>query len=140
MRVERILQPLVVVAAALVDSDARILLQKRRKGAEHGGLWEFPGGKVEPGEHPQMALVRELEEELSIAVAESALMPMGFAMTPFGAEQQVLLLLYRCDSWSGAVCNRDADALAWVHPSEFVKFEMPPLDIDLARDAFGVTM
>lgn len=131
---------MIVVAAALFDGSGRVLLQRRRKESQHGGLWEFPGGKVEPDESPAAALVRELEEELGIAVAETALVPMGFATTASSAPRQVVLLLYRCEIWAGEVRNLDAEALAWAARAELASFAMPPLDVDLVRHAFGVTI
>ena len=132
--------PMIVVAAALTDAAGRILLQKRRKGAEHGELWEFPGGKLESGEHPRSALVREIAEELAVMVNESGLVPLGFATTPSGAARPIVLLLYRCHDWLGEPRCLDAEAIAWVAPQDFVSLAMPPLDIDLARNALGITI
>jgi 8-oxo-dGTP diphosphatase len=131
---------MIVVAAALTDAAGRILLQLRRKDAEHGGLWEFPGGKIEPGEHPQSALVREIAEELGVIVGESALTPLGFAASNATAARPIILLLYRCHRWSGEPSCLDAEAIAWVATQDFARLAMPPLDIDLARHALGLTM
>jgi 8-oxo-dGTP diphosphatase len=131
---------LIVVAAALTDPVGRILLQLRRKSSEHGGLWEFPGGKIEPDEHPQSALVREIAEELGLIVSESALVPLGFAASDAAAARPIILLLYRCNAWTGEPECLDAEAIAWVEPQDFASLAMPPLDIDLARNALGVTM
>jgi 8-oxo-dGTP diphosphatase len=139
LRLDLTKQPLIVVAAALVDSAGRILLQKRRSGVDHAGLWEFPGGKVEPGEHLQAALVRELAEELGVMVNESDLAPIGFATTNATAARQIVLLLYRCREWSGEPRCLDAEAIAWVPPQDVASLAMPPLDIDLARRATGLT-
>ena len=140
MREDLTTLPLIVVAAALTDGAGRILMQRRRKGAEHGGLWEFPGGKIELGERPQSALVREITEELGIMVAESALVPLGFAVTDATATRPVVLLLYRCREWSGKPRCLDAEAIVWAGPQDFASMAMPPLDIDLARHALGFTI
>ena len=129
---------MIVVAAALTDGAGRILLQRRRKGAEHGGLWEFPGGKLESGEHPQSALVREIAEELAVVVNESGLVPLGFATTASGAARPIVLLLYRCHDWSGEPRCLDAEAIAWVAPQDIASLPMPPLDVDLLRNALGI--
>ena len=129
---------MIVVAVALTDGAGRILLQRRRKGAEHGGLWEFPGGKVESCEHPQSALVREIAEELAVVVNESGLVPLGFATTASGAARPIVLLLYRCHDWSGEPRCLDAEAIAWVAPQDIASLPMPPLDVDLLRNALGI--
>ena len=129
---------MIVVAVALTDGAGRILLQRRRKGAEHGGLWEFPGGKLESGEHPQSALVREIAEELAVVVNESGLVPLGFATTASGAARPIVLLLYRCHDWSGEPRCLDAEAIAWVAPQDIASLPMPPLDVDLLRNALGI--
>ena len=103
--------PLMVVAVALVDGDGRVLLQQRPPGKPMAGLWEFPGGKVEPGETPEAALVRELEEELGIETQESCLAPASFASEPLG-DRHLLLLLYVCRKWRGVAEARHATALA----------------------------
>jgi 8-oxo-dGTP diphosphatase len=116
-----------VVAAALVDSEGRILLQQRLPDRAMAGLWEFPGGKVESGELPEAALARELEEELGIAVAADSLDPGCFACAPLG-ERHMILLLYLCRDWSGEPRPLDASGLKWCRPSEMVAEEMPPAD------------
>ena len=118
---------LTVVAAALVDAQRRVLLQQRLPGRAMAGLWEFPGGKVESGELPEAALVRELEEELGIAVAAEALCPACFASAPLGGRHMVLLL-YVCRHWSGEPQPLDATALKWCRPEEMRAEEMPPAD------------
>lgn len=116
-----------VVAAALVDGSGRMLLQQRSPGRAMAGLWEFPGGKVEEGELPEAALVRELDEELGIAVDEAALVPACFASAPVSGRHMVLLL-YICRRWRGEPRALDASALKWLRPAEMVAAEMPPAD------------
>lgn len=118
---------LTVVAAALVDDERRVLLQKRSAGRAMAGLWEFPGGKVEPGERPEAALVRELEEELGIAVETESLAPAAFASADNGG-RHMLLLLYLCRRWSGEPRPLDAEALKWARPDEMAALPMPPAD------------
>lgn len=116
-----------VVAAALIDESGRILLQQRRPGRSMAGLWEFPGGKVEDGELPEAALVRELAEELGIDVAPADLVPAAFASAPVG-ERHMILLLYLCRAWRGTPAPLDASALAWLRPGEMDAAAMPPAD------------
>lgn len=116
-----------VVAVALVDADGRILLQQRPTGKSMAGLWEFPGGKIEPGETPEAALVRELEEELGISTHVSCLAPAAFASEALG-NNHLLLLLYICRKWSGVVAPLHASALKWVKPVQMHALEMPPAD------------
>ena len=119
-----------MVAAALVDAEGRILLQQRAPGRAMAGLWEFPGGKVEPGERPEGALARELEEELGIAVEPAALTPAAFASADNGG-RHMLLLLYLCRRWHGVPRPLDAAALAWLRPSDMGALSMPPADAPL---------
>jgi len=116
-----------VVAAALVDGQGRVLLQRRAPGRAMAGLWEFPGGKVELDERPEEALARELAEELGIEVETGALTPAAFASAD-NAGRHMLLLLYLCREWRGAPRALDAAALAWVPPSEMAALPMPPAD------------
>lgn len=118
---------LLVVAAAMLDSDRRILVQQRPPGKPMAGLWEFPGGKVEPGELPEAALVRELEEELGIALDAAALTPATFASETLG-ERHLLLLLYTLHSWRGDPEPRHASALKWASTMELRELAMPPAD------------
>ena len=120
-----------VVAAALVAADGRVLLQQRPAGKQHGGLWEFPGGKLEAGESPEAALVRELGEELGIVVDPLDLTPVTFASAAAGS-RHLLLLLYRTTRWSGEPRPLDAAALAWVQPCAMAGWAMPPADYPLA--------
>lgn len=116
-----------MVAAALVDGRRRVLLQKRSAGRSMAGLWEFPGGKVEPGERPEAALARELEEELGISVDIESLAPAAFASAD-NAGRHMLLLLYLCRQWRGEPRPLDAEALQWVRPDEMAALPMPPAD------------
>jgi len=116
-----------VVAAALIDAEGRVLLQQRAPGRAMAGLWEFPGGKVEPGELPEAALVRELDEELGIETDETALAPACFASAPVGG-RHMILLLYLCRSWRGEPRPLDASALKWLTPADMAPAEMPPAD------------
>jgi 8-oxo-dGTP diphosphatase len=118
---------LTVVTAALVDPTGRILLQQRAHGRSMAGLWEFPGGKVEQGELPEEALIREIEEELGIGIGAQALRPACFASAPLG-EGHLLLLLYLCREWRGDPAPLDASALKWVRVEEMLADEMPPAD------------
>lgn len=118
---------LTVVAVALVDADGRVLLQQRPEGKAMAGLWEFPGGKVEQGELPEAALVRELREELGIDVETSCLAPATFASEALG-ERHLLLLLYACRKWKGTPQALHATALRWVRPLEMHGLPMPPAD------------
>ena len=122
---------LVIVAAALVDADGRILVQQRAAGRAMAGLWEFPGGKIERGESAEMALVRELKEELGISTETACLAPAGFGTAPIEDGRQLLLLLYVCRKWSGIPKALDAAALRWVRPLELHALPMPPADLPL---------
>lgn len=121
---------LTVVAAALVDGDGRVLLQQRAPGRHMAGLWEFPGGKVEPGERPEQALIRELAEELGIETEIACIAPATFASAELG-ERHLLLLLYICRKWRGEPRPLDASALKWVRPNQMFALDMPPADIPL---------
>lgn len=116
-----------VVAVALVDADGRVLVQQRPPGKPMAGLWEFPGGKLDRGETPEAALVRELAEELGIAVEHACLAPAAFASESLG-DRHLLLLLYICRKWGGIAEPRHATALKWVRPLELHRLAMPPAD------------
>lgn len=116
-----------VVAAALVDIDGRVLLQQRPEGKSLAGLWEFPGGKIEPGETPEDALIRELEEELGIVVPHACFAPAVFASAPLG-DRHLVLLLYITRKWVGVPRALEATALRWVRPAEMHALPMPPAD------------
>ena len=120
-----------VVAIALIDVHGRVLLQKRRAGGRHGGLWEFPGGKVERGETPESALVREIAEELAIVVAVADLRAAGETrefLAPGTDRPALVLKLYRCARWSGEPRCLDAEEFGWFTPSAAAVLDVPPLD------------
>ena len=121
---------LLVVAAALIDADGRVLVQQRSAHRSMAGLWEFPGGKVEPGETPETALVRELREELGIDTETACLAPAGFASEALGSKH-LLLLLYVCRKWRGVPAALDAQGLKWVRPLDLHGLAMPPADSPL---------
>ena len=116
-----------VVAVALIDGDGRVLVQERPAGKSLAGLWEFPGGKIEPGETPEAALVRELAEELGIDVEAACIAPATFASAPLG-DRHLLLLLYVCRKWRGSPRALEGGALRWVRPVELHGLPMPPAD------------
>jgi len=116
-----------VAACALVDADGRVLLARRPPGRPLAGLWEFPGGKVETGERPEEALIREMSEELGITIAEPCLAPLTFASHTY-PEFHLLMPLYACRRWQGTVTAREGQELAWVRPSRFGEYQMPPAD------------
>ncbi len=116
-----------VVAVALVDGDGRVLLAQRPAGKMMAGLWEFPGGKVQPGEAPEAALIRELKEELGIDVSEACLAPLTFASHRY-ERFHLLMPLYVCRRWNGDVAAREGQALAWVRPLKLDQYAMPPAD------------
>lgn len=121
---------LLVVAAALIDSDGRVLIAERPAGKALAGLWEFPGGKVMPGERPEAALIRELREELGIAVAEPCLAPLTFASHAY-PDFHLLMPLYVCRRWEGFVTSREGQSLKWVRARNLRDFPMPPADLPL---------
>ncbi|MBB3808924.1 8-oxo-dGTP diphosphatase MutT [Pseudochelatococcus contaminans] len=116
-----------VVACALVNADGHILLAQRPAGKTLAGLWEFPGGKLEPGERPEESLVRELEEELGIAVKAEDLVPLTFASHPYETFH-LLMPLYVCRHWQGTLAPREGQELQWVAPSNLRDYPMPPAD------------
>jgi 8-oxo-dGTP diphosphatase len=119
-----------VAAAALVDVDNRVLIAQRPAGKSMAGLWEFPGGKVEPGETPEAALRRELMEELSIDVCETCLAPFTFASHAY-ADFHLLMPLYLCRQWDGVIAAREGQTVAWVRARNLVDYPMPPADLPL---------
>lgn len=118
---------LLVAACALVDADGRILLAQRPEGKSLAGLWEFPGGKVEPGETPEATLVRELDEELGIATKEACLAPLTFASHTY-EKFHLLMPLYVCRRYEGIARGREGQALKWVRPQALRDYPMPPAD------------
>ena len=118
---------LLVAACALVDPNRRVLIAQRPAGKSMAGLWEFPGGKVEPGERPEETLIRELAEELGITVDEQCLAPLTFASHTY-PEFHVLMPLYMCRRWNGIVASREGQRLAWVKPRELRQYPMPAAD------------
>ena len=121
---------LLVAAVALVDADGRVLLTKRPMTKQLPGLWEFPGGKVEAGERPETALIRELKEELAIDVTESCLAPLTFASHAYETFH-LLMPLYVCRRWKGQVAGAEGQEIAWVKPQKLRDYPMPPADIPL---------
>jgi 8-oxo-dGTP diphosphatase len=116
-----------VAACALVDADGRVLLAQRPAGKPMAGLWEFPGGKVEPGERPEETLIRELKEELGIDVNEACLAPLAFASHSY-ADFHLLMPLYVCRRWDGTVTACEGQRLTWVRSSRLRDYPMPPAD------------
>lgn len=121
---------LLVAACALVDPDGRVLIARRPEGKAMAGLWEFPGGKVEPGELPEATVIRELKEELGIDVTEACLAPLTFASHGY-EEFHLLMPLYICRRWDGMVTAREGQEVKWVRPVRLRDYPMPPADIPL---------
>lgn len=121
---------LLVAAVALIDADHRVLISQRPEGKMLAGLWEFPGGKVEPQERPEAALIRELDEELGITVEEACLAPLTFASHAY-PDFHLLMPLYVCRRWQGIVTPREGQALKWVRPADLRAYPMPPADAPL---------
>ncbi|MEH6772755.1 MAG: 8-oxo-dGTP diphosphatase MutT [Cereibacter changlensis] len=121
---------LLVSAVALIDRDGRILLAQRPEGKSLAGLWEFPGGKVEPGETPEAALIRELKEELGIDTKASCLAPLTFASHSYD-DFHLLMPLFACRRWEGIPEAREGQTLAWVMPNRLRDYPMPPADLPL---------
>jgi len=119
-----------VVACALIDPDGRVLIAQRPAGKQMGGLWEFPGGKMEPGETPEQALIRELAEELGIVVQEPCLAPFSFASHSYDTFH-LLMPLFVCRRWEGVPQTKEHAALKWVRPQELKDYPMPPADVPL---------
>lgn len=116
-----------VVAAALIDADGRVLIAQRPANKSLGGLWEFPGGKVEAGERPEQTLIRELAEELAITVKEPCLAPLSFASHAYD-DFHLLMPLYVCRRWEGTPQAVEHQAIRWVRPNRLREFPMPPAD------------
>jgi 8-oxo-dGTP diphosphatase len=126
-----------VVAVALIDGDGRVLIAQRPAGKAMAGLWEFPGGKVHPGESPEAALIRELREELAIDTEQSCLAPFTFASHAY-ADFHLLMPLYVCRRWWGTVRALEHSALAWVRPARLRDYPMPPADKPLVAMLFDL--
>jgi len=132
-----------VVACALIDADNRVLIAQRPEGKQLAGLWEFPGGKLDAGERPEDALIRELREELGITVREACLAPLTFASHAYETFY-LLMPLYVCRRWEGHVASKEGQALKWVRANRLRDYPMPPADtpliphlIDLLSDPFA---
>ncbi|MCL3881420.1 8-oxo-dGTP diphosphatase MutT [Marivita sp. GX14005] len=119
-----------VSAVALIDPDGRILLTQRPEGKAMAGLWEFPGGKVEPGETPEAALIRELHEEIGIDTWQSCLAPLTFASHAY-ENFHLLMPLFACRKWNGTPMSKEGQALKWVRANQLRDYPMPPADIPL---------
>ena len=128
-----------VVACALIDIDNRVLIAQRPEGKQLAGLWEFPGGKLEPGERPEPALIRELREELGIEVKEACLAPLTFASHAYETFH-LLMPLYICRRWEGTVASKEGQALAWVRANKLRDYPMPPADIPLIPPLIDLLM
>ncbi len=124
------MKTVLVSAVALIDRDGRVLLAQRPEGKSMAGLWEFPGGKVEGGETPEAALVRELHEELGIETWTSCLAPLTFASHTYD-DFHLLMPLFACRKWNGIVQPKEGQTLKWVYPKDFSNYPMPPADIPL---------
>ena len=127
---------LLVSAVALIDRDGRVLMAQRPEGKPMAGLWEFPGGKIEPGETPETALIRELDEELGINIAASCLAPLSFASHSYGPRDNwpafhLLMMLYVCRRWQGRPRPVEGGALKWVRPQQLREYPMPEADVPL---------
>jgi 8-oxo-dGTP diphosphatase len=114
----------------LIDADGRVLLAQRPEGKSMAGLWEFPGGKIEPGERPEQTVIREFLEELGVTIREACLAPFAFASHAY-ENFHLVMPLFVCRRWEGAPLAREGQALAWVRPRDMGKYAMPPADIPL---------
>ena len=121
---------ILVAAVALIDVEGRVLLAQRPKGKSMAGLWEFPGGKVEEGETPEAALIRELQEELAINTWQSCLAPLTFASHTY-EDFHLLMPLFACRKWEGIPAAQEGQTLAWVKPNQMRDYPMPPADLPL---------
>ncbi|WP_449394270.1 8-oxo-dGTP diphosphatase MutT [Devosia riboflavina] len=118
---------LLVVACALIDTDRRVLIAQRPEGKHMANMWEFPGGKIEPGETPEAAIIRELREELDVETKEACLAPLSFASHTY-EHMHLLMPLYVCRRWEGTPVAKEHQALKWVRPQALRDYEMPPAD------------
>ena len=124
------MKTVLVSAVALIDPEGRVLLAQRPEGKPMAGLWEFPGGKVEPGETPEAALIRELHEELGIEAWQSCLAPLTFASHSY-ENFHLLMPVFACRKWQGIVQPREGQRLAWAHARDLRKYDMPAADVPL---------
>ena len=125
-----IARTILVAACALIDADGRVLIAQRPAGKPMAGLWEFPGGKIEMGERPEETLIRELKEELGIAISEPCLSPLTFASHVYPA-LHLLMPLFICRRWEGIVAPQEGQLLAWVKPNRLRDYPMPAADVPL---------
>ncbi len=130
MTIEKTTNILMVVACAILDSDDRVLMAKRPEGKAFAGLWEFPGGKVEPGETLEQALIRELFEELNMDVHESCLAPFSFASHAYD-DFHLVMPLYICRRWKGNITPMEGQDITWVPPQKLMRYDTPPADLGL---------
>ena len=130
---------ILVVACALVDADKRVLIAQRPQGKTMAGLWEFPGGKVEPGERPEATLIRELQEEIGITVSEACLAPLTFASHAY-PDFHLLMPLYICRRWDGEATAHEGQQLAWVRANKLRDYPMPAADIPLIPHLIDLLM
>ncbi|MET1756168.1 (deoxy)nucleoside triphosphate pyrophosphohydrolase [Novosphingobium sp. RD2P27] len=128
-------EPLWVSAVALIDAAGRVLMQRRPLGAVHGGLWEFPGGKLEPCEAPEVAAARELQEELGLVTAPTDLVPAAFASgrTDGRGDRPLIIMLFVCTRWAGTPEPQAGASVGWYGPTQLAALAMPPLDYPLAE-------
>jgi 8-oxo-dGTP diphosphatase len=119
-----------VAACALIDAEGRVLIAQRPRGKSMAGLWEFPGGKIEPDESPEQTVVREMREELGIIIQESALSPFVFASHSY-PEFHLLMPLFLCHRWEGEPQSHEGQTIAWVKPADLSEYPMPPADLPL---------
>ncbi len=124
------MKTVLVSAVALIDPDGRVLLAQRPEGKSLAGMWEFPGGKIEAGETPEAALIRELEEELGINTWKSCLAPLTFASHSY-ENFHLLMPLFACRKWEGTPQGKEGQQLKWVFPKDFKEYPMPPADVPL---------
>lgn len=124
---------LLVAACALIDPDGRVLISQRPHGSHQAGLWEFPGGKLEQGERPEQAIVRELREELGIEPCERCLQPFNFTSYAY-QDFNLLMPLYLCREWDGIVRGQEGQFIKWVFPDRLMNYKFVPADISLARE------
>jgi 8-oxo-dGTP diphosphatase len=125
---------LLVAACALLDEDGRVLIARRPDHKADGGLWEFPGGKIEPGERPEAAVTRELREELGVEPCERCLQPFAFASHPMPDGRHLLMPLYVCRKWDGFPDPKEGQQIAWVRPKDLANYPMPAPDVPLAAE------